>query len=76
MKPILSTSINLPIDVEYQILPAEHGLPQQADLLSVKLLVKNKSSTRMIELLHTLDESEVVMLEDEVLAAYLADLNQ
>jgi hypothetical protein len=63
----MDTSLDLPIEVEYQILPAEHGLPEQADIVSIKLRVKGKSRDRMVELLHTLDEAELVMIEDEAL---------
>jgi hypothetical protein len=47
-------------------MPAEHGLPEQIDILSVTIEVRGKNGrTRKVELIHTLDESEILQLEDE-----------
>jgi hypothetical protein len=58
----------LPIEITYTVLPAEHGLPVQADIASVTIDVKGSSGKRrQIELLSSLTESEVLLLEDMVL---------
>tara|TARA_R100000988_G_C3947604_1_gene139425 strand:- start:386 stop:568 length:183 start_codon:yes stop_codon:yes gene_type:complete len=57
----------LPIEVKYEVLPAEHGLPLQIDILSIKVeVMSNKKRKRKVELLHTLNESEIMQLEDEI----------
>lgn len=62
-----SSSLPLPISVEYAVLPAEHGLPEQIEITSVTLDVMGTSGkTRRIELLHSLDESTILQLEDEI----------
>ena len=67
-KNTLSTSLDLPIEVTYTVLPAEHGIPEQADITSVTIDVKGSSGKRrQIELLSTLTESEILLLEDMVL---------
>ena len=67
-KSTLSTSLDLPIEITYTLLPAEHGLPVQADITSVTIDVKGSSGKRrQIELLSSLTESEVLLLEDMVL---------
>lgn len=67
-KSTLSTSLDLPIEITYTVLPAEHGLPEQADITSVTIDVKGSSGKRrQIELLSSLTESEVLLLEDMVL---------
>ena len=55
------------IEVEYSRLPAEHGLPEQIEITSVGLdVVGPTGKTRRIELLHSLDESTILQLEDEI----------
>ena len=67
-KNTLSTSLDLPIEITYTVLPAEHGIPEQADITSVTIDVKGSSGKRrQIELLSTLTESEILLLEDMVL---------
>ncbi len=67
-KSTLSTSLDLPIEITYTVLPAEHGLPEQADITSVTIDVKGSSGKRrQIELLSSLTESEILLLEDMVL---------
>jgi hypothetical protein len=66
-KTKLSTSLTLPIELTYTLLPAEHGLPMQVDILSAYIEVKGKQDKpRKIQLLSTLDESEILQLEDMV----------
>jgi len=67
MKSTLSTSLDLPIDITYTMLPAEHGLPEQVDILSVCISVKGDGGkARKVQLLNSLDESEILQLEDMV----------
>lgn len=67
-KSTLSTSLDLPIEITYTVLPAEHGIPEQADITSVTIDVKGSSGKRrQIELLSTLTESEILLLEDMVI---------
>jgi hypothetical protein len=57
----------LPISVEYAVLPALYGLPEQIEITSVGLDVVGPSGkTRRVELLHSLDESTILQLEDEI----------
>jgi hypothetical protein len=50
------------------VLPAEHGIPEQADITSVTIDVMSASGKRrQIELLSTLTESEILLLEDVIL---------
>jgi hypothetical protein len=67
MKNIQGSFWTLPIEVQYEVLPAEHGLPEQIDILSIKVeVMSNKKRKRKVELLHTLNESEIMQLEDEI----------
>jgi len=57
----------LPIAVEYAVLPAEQGLPEQIEITSVLLdVVGLAGKVRRVELLHSLDESTLIQLEDEI----------
>jgi len=64
---VSSSILSLIAGVKYEVMPAEHGLPEQIDILSVSIEVKGKNGRkRKIELIHTLDESEILALEDEI----------
>jgi hypothetical protein len=64
---VSSSILSLTAGIEYEVMPAEHGLPEQIDILSVTIEVKGKNGrTRKVELIHTLDESEILQLEDEI----------
>ena len=64
---VSSSILSLIAGVEYEVMPAEHGLPEQIDILSVSIKVKSKNDrTRKVELIHTLEESEILQLEDEI----------
>jgi hypothetical protein len=59
--------LSLTVAVEHALLPAEHGLPEQVEITSVLLDVVGPSGkVRRIELLHSLDESTLIQLEDEI----------
>ena len=62
-----SSILSLIAGVEYEVMPAEHGLPEQIDILSVAIEVRGKNGRkRKVELIHTLEESEILQLEDEI----------
>ncbi len=64
---VSSSILSLTAGIEYEAMPAEHGLPEQIDILSVTIEVKGKNGrTRKVELIYTLDESEILQLEDEI----------
>ncbi len=67
MKDTATKSLNLTIEIEYSLLEAMHGLPEQIEITSVGLDVVGPSGkTRRIELLHSLDEPTILQLEDEI----------
>jgi hypothetical protein len=62
-----TTSLSLTAAIEYVVLPALYGLPEQIEITSVGLDVVGPSGkTRRVELLHSLDESTILQLEDEI----------
>ncbi len=69
MKNILKTSLTLtlPIEVEYEKLKEEYGLPEQIDLTTVNLTLAGKTGRkRKVDILQLLTETEVMDLEDEI----------
>jgi hypothetical protein len=67
MKGTLTTSLTYPIEVSYELLPAEHGLPEQIDVTDVTITVVGKTGRkRKVSLLNSLGESEIFLLEDEI----------
>ena len=66
MKSTLNSSLNLPVEVIYEILPAEFGLPEQVDIVAVNIAVRGPTGRkRKVDVLSMLDEAEVFRLEDE-----------
>lgn len=66
MKNTLVSSLNLPVEVIYEILPAEFGLPEQVDIVAVNIKVRGPTGRkRTVDVLSMLDEAEVFRLEDE-----------
>jgi len=66
MTKTLPTCLTLDVDVEYETLPAEHGLPEQVDIIAVNLTVTGKGGRkRKVDLLDSLSESEIMRIEDE-----------
>lgn len=69
MKNILKTSLTLtlPIEIEYEKLKEEYGLPEQIDLTTVNLKLAGKTGRkRKVDILQLLTETEVMDLEDQV----------
>lgn len=65
MKHSRTSSLNLPIDIQFELLPPEMGLPPQVEITSVT--VKTSRRGRKIQLLPLLDEAEIMQLEDEIM---------
>ena len=69
MKNILKTSLTLtlPIEIEYEKLKEEYGLPEQIDLTTVNLTLAGKTGRkRKVDILQLLTETEVMDLQDEI----------
>ena len=67
MKGTLTTSLTCPIEVSYEVLPAEHGLPEQIDMTDVTMIVVGKTGRkRKVSSLNSLSESEIFLIEDEI----------
>ena len=65
MKNILKTSLTLtlPIEIEYEKLKEEYGLPEQIDLTTVNLTLAGKTGRkRKVDILQLLTETEVMDL--------------
>ncbi|MBP03938.1 MAG: hypothetical protein CMA72_04030 [Euryarchaeota archaeon] len=56
----------MPVEVIYEILPAEFGLPEQVDIVAVNIKVRGPTGRkRTVDVLSMLDEAEVFRFEDE-----------
>ena len=67
MSGTLITSLTFPIEVSYEVLPAEQGLPEQIDITDVTIEVVGKTGRkRKVSLLNALTESEIFLIEDEI----------
>jgi hypothetical protein len=66
---MFQSTIQLSIDIDFEVLPAEDGLPSQIEIKAVYLDAtskKSKSGKGRIDILRALNESEVLLLEDEI----------
>jgi hypothetical protein len=62
---VYKTYIHVAVNVVYETLPAANGFPEQVDIKRIVLDRKNKG--RPVELLRSMDEGDVIALEDAVL---------
>ena len=63
----LNTQLFLDVRVEYNVLPAENNLPMQIDITGVFTSVQEGSDRkRRANILHALNESALVNLEEEI----------
>jgi len=46
MKNTLTSSLSLPVEVVYEILPAEFGLPEQVDIVAVNIKVRGPTGAQ------------------------------
>jgi hypothetical protein len=63
------TTIQLSVDIDFEVLPEENGLPSQIEIKAVYLDAtskKSKSGKGRIDILRALNESEIFLLEDEI----------
>lgn len=70
-----STTVNLPVELTFEVLPAMevdgHALPPMLDILKVSLTVVGPSgSPRTIDITKTFSEAEIIMLEDDIIENY------
>jgi hypothetical protein len=68
MPHVHKTQLTLDVEVEYRILPPEGDLPQQIDITGVFPLLSSTESSRVrrSNILHSMTESELINLEDEI----------
>ena len=64
--PVHTTSIQLEIEVSYEIEPPEFGLPEQVEILSVTPSGAHGPGRKQ-NLLRYINESEIISIEDEIL---------
>jgi len=62
-----TTFLTFPIEIKYEVLPEEDGLPEQIDITDAIITVTGPSGRkRKVSLIHSLTESEIIALEDEI----------
>lgn len=67
MSDTSTTFLTLPIELKYQVLPEEDGLPEQIDITDAIIMVTGPTGRkRKVNLIHSLSESEIISLEDEI----------
>lgn len=57
----------LQVLVQYEVLPAEAGLPEQIDIKNAWLDLEHQDRPRRVNILGALTESNLMLLEDEAL---------
>ena len=66
---MFQTTVQLPVDIAFEVLPEKDGLPAQIEITAVYLDAtskKSKSGKGRIDILRALSESELINLEDEI----------
>ena len=68
--PLSSVLNELEVSVQYEVLPAEAGLPEQIDIKTAWLDLEHQDRPRRVNILGALTESNLMLLEDEALEHY------
>lgn len=63
--PLLNVLNELEVFVQYEVLPAEAGLPEQIDIKTAWLDLEHQDRPRRVNILGALTESNLMLLEDE-----------
>ena len=65
--PLSNVLNELEVFVQYEVLPAEAGLPEQIDIKTAWLDLEHQDRPRRVNILGALTESNLMLLEDEAL---------
>ena len=63
--PLSNVLNELSVFVQYEVLPAEAGLPEQIDIKTAWLDLEHQDRPRRVNILGALTESNLMLLEDE-----------
>jgi hypothetical protein len=63
--PLSNVLNELNVFVQYEVLPAEAGLPEQIDIKTAWLDLEHQDRPRRVNILGALTESNLMLLEDE-----------
>lgn len=63
--PLSNVLNELQVLVQYEVLPAEAGLPEQIDIKNAWLDLEHQDRPRRVNILGALTESNLMLLEDE-----------
>ena len=63
--PLSNVLNELEVFVQYEVLPAEAGLPEQIDIKTAWLDLEHQDKPRRVNILGALTESNLMLLEDE-----------
>ena len=63
--PLSNVLNELNVFVQYEVLPAEAGLPEQIDIKTAWLDLEHQDKPRRVNILGALTESNLMLLEDE-----------
>ena len=70
--PLSNVLNELNVFVQYEVLPAEAGLPEQIDIKTAWLDLEHQDRPRRVNILGALTESNLMLLEDEALEHHRA----
>lgn len=68
--PLSNVLNELEVFVQYEVLPAEAGLPEQIDIKTAWLDLEHQDRPRRVNILGALTESNLMLLEDEAFEHY------
>ena len=63
--PLSNVLNELEVSIQYEVLPAEAGLPEQIDIKTAWLDLEHQDRPRRVNILGALTESNLMLLEDE-----------